>query len=291
MLFGMCMFIIIQEATGVNARQKKFTIVLANTEKRCYNENETTYAVHKYKGDTMTTLYLIRHGETQNNEQGRINGCHAAHPLNSNGVAQAQALHEALAALPVDAVYASPLPRARQTAAIAFGCERDEIPTVDGLKELDFGVWDGECYRIWPKHWMQEWLELLFDKGLEGGESAASAQRRICRALLSVYEKERGKTVAIVSHGTILELLSMALLDLPLTLESRQLCWGMRNTAFHCLEIDDDETVRITHWCDDAHLPQELTRFGHYTPSAQTAALLRAEHTLAPLRRIVAQED
>lgn len=235
----------------------------------------------------MTTFYLIRHGETQNNLEGRINGCHSQHPLNERGIAQAAALRDHMATRAVDAIYASTLPRARQTAAIVFGQDPDEIPTVFDLREVDFGIWDGKHYALWSPQQLHEWQEILYKEGYEGGENAAQAQQRVCRAFLEFYERHRGQTVALVSHGSLLDLLMMALLDQPRTHDGQRRCEGLRNTAFHCIEIDGDERLTVTDWHHDTHLPDALLlRFGRYTPRAEIEHVLRAPHSLAALRRI-----
>ena len=91
---------------------------------------------------TITRLFLIRHGETLANREFRYIGTRDD-ALSSVGEKQATQLAEALANLPLDAVYSSPLQRAYQSArgiAIAHGLE---VEVTDRLRECSFGVWEG----------------------------------------------------------------------------------------------------------------------------------------------------
>jgi probable phosphoglycerate mutase len=122
----------------------------------------------------MATLLLIRHGETDWNAEHRWQG-HADVPLNARGRDQAKALAEELAPEGVDAIYASDLSRARDTAEIVG--ERLGVPVVldPDLREIDVGSWDGEPHE---RH----------------GE-------RILRAVRTIAERHPGERVAVVSHG------------------------------------------------------------------------------------------
>ena len=90
----------------------------------------------------MAQILLARHGETDWNRNGRVQG-HTDIPLNATGIAQAQALAERLAGEPLAAVFASDLERARVTAAAVAA--RHELPvSIDpDLREKNFGSWEG----------------------------------------------------------------------------------------------------------------------------------------------------
>ncbi|MCB5198311.1 histidine phosphatase family protein [Loktanella sp. TSTF-M6] len=96
---------------------------------------------------TYPDLYILRHGETFWNAEGRMQG-HLNSPLTPRGVAQAhaQAALLARANLTGFAFYTSPLGRAVQTAAIALGPLATTIRTDDRLMEIDVGAWQG-CLR------------------------------------------------------------------------------------------------------------------------------------------------
>ena len=101
-------------------------------------------------------LLLVRHGETDWNAAGRIQGCTDT-PLNARGRAQAAALAEKLRSSErAEALYTSPLRRAAETAEIIGSALGLRPEPVEALREISFGVWEGcswaEIQRRWPPH-------------------------------------------------------------------------------------------------------------------------------------------
>ena len=90
----------------------------------------------------MTTLILVRHGETDWNRDGRWQG-HADRSLNDRGREQSRALADALAGEDVAAVYASDLSRARETAEIVAARLGRPVGVDARLREVDVGGWSG----------------------------------------------------------------------------------------------------------------------------------------------------
>ncbi|HWX09771.1 MAG TPA: histidine phosphatase family protein, partial [Gaiellaceae bacterium] len=88
----------------------------------------------------MATLLLVRHGETDWNAEGRLQG-HTDRPLNEHGRRQAHALAERLAGDDIAAVYASDLARARETAEILGAKLGLPVSRDAGLRERDWGNW------------------------------------------------------------------------------------------------------------------------------------------------------
>ena len=135
----------------------------------------------------MATLLLVRHGETDWNAEGRLQG-HTDRPLNDYGRRQARTLAEQLAAEQVDAIYASDLARARETAEIVG--EQLHLPVVldPDLREKDWGNWEG--------------LTSTERLGVElVGESAESHRRRMLAALGRIAAKHPHGRVLVVTHG------------------------------------------------------------------------------------------
>ena len=95
---------------------------------------------------TPTTLYLVRHGETDFNRRGIVQGKGVNAPLNETGRMQAVSLASALKPVRFGAIYASTLLRARQTAEIVAEMQgfEDEITHRDGLNEISWGVLEGQ---------------------------------------------------------------------------------------------------------------------------------------------------
>lgn len=102
-------------------------------------------------------LYVVRHGETQANAEGRYQGSLDI-DLNERGVLQARELREKLPAQ-IDAVIVSPLRRAQQTAAIVFADDGLQLPTLDAFRERGVGVFEGltqaEAAQRYPDLWAQ----------------------------------------------------------------------------------------------------------------------------------------
>jgi broad specificity phosphatase PhoE/ribonuclease HI len=150
-----------------------------------------------------TRMLLLRHGETAHSVDRRFSG-RGDIPLTERGLAQADAAAKRLADLDVAAVLTSPLRRARQTAA-AVGAATGLEPVVeDGLIETDFGDWEGltfaEARERWPSE-LDGWMSSP-DAAPPGGESFATAARRVRRARDKAIAAYPGKTVVLVSHVT-----------------------------------------------------------------------------------------
>lgn len=135
----------------------------------------------------MTELLLVRHGETDWNAAGRLQG-HTDRPLSDYGREQARRLADELAGEALDAIYASDLTRARETAEIV--AERLRLPVAldPDLREKDWGNWEG--------------LTSTERFGVElVGESTEQHQRRMLRALGRIAAKYPYGRVLVVTHG------------------------------------------------------------------------------------------
>ena len=143
-------------------------------------------------------LWLIRHGETDWNTQGRIQGF-ADQPLNANGISQAQRLAARLAGVRFDAVYASDLERARLTAQTAL--PGAELQLDQRLRELSYGVLEGKA---WASMSADEaavaahWHEDPYGRRVPGGESYGDLMERVEAFRSDLPASGR---VAAFSHG------------------------------------------------------------------------------------------
>lgn len=143
----------------------------------------------------MTELLLVRHGETDWNRQGRVQG-HVDTPLNATGLEQARALAAELAVETLAAVYASDLVRARDTAELAALVHGLEV-TVDGdLREKNFGTWEGltaaEIAGRFPGAVRGRWGD---------GETSEVVTERAIAAIDRIRARHPAETVLVVSHG------------------------------------------------------------------------------------------
>ncbi len=149
-----------------------------------------------------TLVLLVRHGQTGTTGKvlpGRAPGLHLA----DTGKAQAQAAADAIATLKrVDAVYSSPLERARETAAPIAAARDLKVKTDRGLLELDIGDWTGEELKAAAKR--PEWRVVQrYPSGFRfpGGESFVELQTRMVGTIDRLVAAHRGGTVVAVSHA------------------------------------------------------------------------------------------
>jgi probable phosphomutase (TIGR03848 family) len=149
-----------------------------------------------------TTVLLVRHGQTPTTGQvlpGRAKGLHLA----DAGREQAEnAAHRIAALQRVDAVYSSPLERARETAA-PIARQRDlRTKTVRGLLECDFGEWTGAELKALMK--LPEWQTVQRSPStfrFPGGESFTEMQTRMVSCLDGLRASHPGGTIVCVSHA------------------------------------------------------------------------------------------
>jgi 2,3-bisphosphoglycerate-dependent phosphoglycerate mutase len=149
----------------------------------------------------MTTVLLVRHGETDWNNEQRWQG-HADQPLNDAGRAQARKLAEALAGREIRAVHASDLARARETAEIVADALGLPVELDAGLREVDVGDWTGrlvgEIERDDPEAF-RRWQDGR--QGWQGGESYDEMGERMVAAVLRIASRHPGEAILVVTHG------------------------------------------------------------------------------------------
>jgi broad specificity phosphatase PhoE len=136
----------------------------------------------------VTTLLLVRHGETDWNAESRWQG-HADVPLNDRGREQARRLAEELAVEKLDAIYASDLARARETAEIVGAATGVEVIADHDLREIDVGSRQG---RTWSE---------IDDRPDWDGEPHEVHAERVLRALRAIAERHPSQRVLVVTHG------------------------------------------------------------------------------------------
>jgi broad specificity phosphatase PhoE len=167
----------------------------------------------------VTTIYLLRHGETVWNAEGNRYCGRTDIPLSPVGRAQAGAAAAALAGTALAAVVSSPLIRGRETAAaIAEG--RLAATTDEGLLEIDFGRWEGmtatEIARTDPVGWAAWQADPASSRAGGNGEAGAEGAARALAALERLVRDFPSEDVVVVGHNTLNRLLLVALLGAPL---------------------------------------------------------------------------
>jgi phosphoserine phosphatase len=165
-----------------------------------------------------THLYFIRHGETDYNRLRIMQGRCVDVSLNRRGRAQASAVADRLAEIPLNAIYSSTLRRALETAEeIALRHPGVPMYSLRDLEEMSWGVFEGrpvagDVERVFEEM-NHRWRSGDFALSVEGGESILCVQRRALRAMQHVLEHHEGGTVVVVTHGRFLRVLLASLLD------------------------------------------------------------------------------
>jgi ribonuclease H / adenosylcobalamin/alpha-ribazole phosphatase len=164
-----------------------------------------------------TVTVLLRHGQTALSAEKRYAGTTDV-PLTDLGMRQAAAAAKRLAAgARLDVIVASPLQRARATAdEVAALCG---VPVVldEGLRETDFGAWEGLKFGEVRERWPDEMAAWLSDPAVAppGGESFAAVSVRVSDALGRILDSYAGQRVLVVSHVTPIKTLVAAALLAP----------------------------------------------------------------------------
>jgi broad specificity phosphatase PhoE len=172
----------------------------------------------------MTELLLVRHGETDWNAEGKLQG-HTDRPLNEYGRRQAQALAEQLAGDSIDAVYASDLSRARETAEI-LGAKLGLPVVVDpDLREKNWGNWEGLT--------SDERLHVEFE-----GETSEAHRDRTLSAVQRIVERHPDGRIVVVTHGGSLRRIQAAVSGFALPVMENCAVWGLAHEDGRFRPID-----------------------------------------------------
>lgn len=186
----------------------------------------------------MKKIILVRHGETAWNKIGRYQG-QSDIPLSETGLKQAECLAQNFIYGNPTIIYASDLIRAKTTAQKLADKFKAPLFFEPGLREFDFGEWEGLTYEAIKERWPNE-LETFFrapDKmKINGGESVAELQTRAVAALNKIIAARPDEEIALVAHGAVLRSLVCHALHIPL-----KYFWSIRqfNTAVSIFSFAD----------------------------------------------------
>ncbi|MBE6766442.1 MAG: histidine phosphatase family protein [Ruminococcaceae bacterium] len=152
----------------------------------------------------MTTIYLIRHGESEAN-LARIFTGSGDFPLTELGRSQAALAAEYLRDKHISAVYASPLCRAFETGMATANALSVPIIKNDGLKEIFAGIWEGRKFDDLEKEFPDTYYVWRNDIGKaapDGGEKVTELYDRVVKTVTEIAKENDGKSIAIASHAT-----------------------------------------------------------------------------------------
>lgn len=200
-----------------------------------------------------TRLILIRHGETQANREMRYIGSRDD-ALTERGQEQARLLAEALATLPISAVYSSPLQRARYTAQPIADRLHLEVQISEALRESDFGQWEGLSREEVLAQSSQDAAHLhTWERDTSvappGGESLEAMHRRVQEFAIQLTRQHPDQTVVLVSHVGPVKALLCAALGAPVI------------TSFHIFL--DPATISVVDWHDTHSVVRLVNSHAH----------------------------
>ena len=201
----------------------------------------------------MTEIIIIRHGETEWNQTGRFQG-HSDVPLSETGRAQAEALGRNLALDHVDAIYASDLIRAMETAAPLAARFSLTVTPDPLLRELNFGAWEGRSFsdvNAENPNAMKQFYNDPEYADIPDSEPFPDFQKRVAGRVREIAAEQRGKRVVIVSHGASIRILLTDILAMPI-----RSIWHISqlNTAVNKIRFEDDGFAVVTLMNDTSHL-------------------------------------
>ena len=152
-----------------------------------------------------TQIYFLRHGQTDNNREGRMQG-RVDIPLNETGREQARCAARRLKSISFDAVYSSPLGRAVETAQIVTGLPTQEINIEPRAIELGFGVWDNRLHAELEKE--TEQFDILWDETdkyvpPQGAEPLEDLMTRVHAMLQELAARHAGGRILVTTHGGV----------------------------------------------------------------------------------------
>lgn len=202
----------------------------------------------------MLRLLVVRHGETDWNAQRRYQG-QSDVPLSEAGRSQARRLVERLARESLDAVYASDLRRAVETAQILLAGRGTRIIHEPRLREMKFGVLEGltfeDAYARYPSE-IDAWLK-DYNTPPPGAEDLDSFAGRVRSLLEDLQAKHEGQTVLLVAHGGPLCELARLAFDM-----SHVYRWSflMDNASLGELQFQDG-FPRVKFWNETCHFSRE----------------------------------
>ncbi|MCB0056520.1 MAG: histidine phosphatase family protein [Caldilineaceae bacterium] len=219
----------------------------------------------------MTTLYLVRHGENVANLTKEFSHRAVDYSLTDKGRAQAAQTADYFRGQAIDAVYSSPLRRARETAEAIAAVVGKPVTVVEDFREINVGVLEGQAPtpELWHGHnqLLLAWFAGEHDRAFEGGESYNDLWRRAQAGYAQVLAAVPQGRAVIVAHGG---LFTLTLKDLcrnfdPAILRTRQ----NHNCSISEVEADlNGERVQATlvDWANVGHISGAAADFEPGSP-------------------------
>ena len=164
----------------------------------------------------MTSIYLVRHGQTAWNKEEIFRG-RTDVPLDESGQKQAELVGQYFKGMKIHAIYSSPLARAWETAQAIARFHTLKVKPLEAMIDMSFGNWEGHAHqeiREIDGETYRQWVESPHLARLPGGESLDDVRARCMTALEELVRNHPEKTLVLVSHRVICKVLICAILGL-----------------------------------------------------------------------------
>lgn len=199
------------------------------------------------------TFYFIRHGQTDLNLKGIVQGRGVDSPLNDNGLKQAQAFYDSYKNVPFDKIYTSTLIRTHQTVApfLKNGVPMEQLI---GLDEISWGIYEGQEQTAdilsGFEKVVNSWRNNNLDLAIENGESPNALVYRQKEAIDYMLQQPEEETILVCMHGRALRIMLCHLTDVPVC---KMDDFPHTNTALYKLEFADNN-FSIVDYYNTKHL-------------------------------------
>lgn len=205
----------------------------------------------------MTEVYIVRHCEAEGNVNRTFQGTSDC-DVTQLGEKQLSYLAERFRNIDLDAIYSSPLKRAFKTAEAVGKYSKIPIIKVEKLIEINGGEIEGICWEDFPitrpeleYHWSVEPHKFH----PKGGESMVSVYRRSWEAIKEIVAQNKGKTVAVASHGCTIRNIMCHAEGKPIE-QLNTVKWADNTGVFLLRFLIDDSLPEIVMFNDVSHLPE-----------------------------------
>lgn len=210
------------------------------------------------------SIYLIRHGETDFNRKGVVQGSGVDSPLNEWGEAQATAFYNAYQHVPFDKIYTSNLQRTHQTVR-GFIKQGILHESYEGLNEISWGIREGREPNTGDNTYYKElvtaWRNGDIDRAAEGGESPVQVRARQIPVIETILSRPHERNILVAMHGRAMRVLLTILFDQPLVrmddYEHSNLCLYKINYSYDTQKFELELSNDITHLLS-LEIPQTL---------------------------------
>jgi len=194
------------------------------------------------------TIYLIRHGETEFNKDGIVQGSGIDSSLNENGIKQAKLFYNSYKHVDFDHVYVSALKRTYESIADFIDIENREYSSLCQLNEICWGDFEGNKPEAKSREVYYEtiksWKKGFYENKMNNGESPQEVQNRLKNALEIIMQNMEHENILLCMHGRAMKIMLCTLLDISL---SKMEKFSHSNLCLYRLKMENNKWKIIDH--------------------------------------------